>query len=72
MSKESQCIVNRIKGARKPHLSLTNVSPGHGVAGLPPAALRREREFLINPITCEQGARAKVWLFLLLRDSHGH
>lgn len=49
MSKESQCIVNMIKGARKPHLSLTNVSPGHGVAGPPPAALRREREFLINP-----------------------
>ena len=39
-SEESQCIVNRIKGAGKPHLSLTNVSPGHRGAGPPPAALR--------------------------------
>ena len=39
-SLESHCIVNRIKGAGKPHLSLTNVSPGHWGAGPPPAALR--------------------------------
>lgn len=39
LSKESPCIVNRIKGAGKPHLSLSNVSSGHWVDGPPPAAL---------------------------------
>lgn len=41
LSKESQCIVNRIKGAGKPHLSLTNVSPGHRGARPPPTALSK-------------------------------
>lgn len=29
LSKEIQCIVNRIKGIGKPHLPQANVSPGH-------------------------------------------